>query len=120
MSLHVRTKHMFDCVYDVPLYVCVQLVELGAAQARLAEAEEEAAGLREGLADRERRIKELQLELLSSSQSMAADANSHGQQMREEQEQLNKCKVLCAYTSMWHMYMYSTMSCMQGNACGTG
>lgn len=44
--------------------------------------------------EKDKRIKELELELLMSSQKLAAGASDHAHQMQDQAEQLDRCKVL--------------------------
>ena len=43
--------------------------------------------------EKDKRIKELEIELLTSSQKLAAGANDHAEQMQDQADQLDKCKV---------------------------
>ena len=52
--------------------------------------------LRGEVSDRAGRVKELEVELLTASQRLAAGASDHAQQMTEQATQLDKCKV------RWH------------------
>ena len=52
--------------------------------------------LRGEVSDRAGRMKELEVELLTASQRLAAGASDHAQQMTEQATQLDKCKV------RWH------------------
>ena len=45
--------------------------------------------------EKDKRIKELEIELLTSSQKFAAGANDHAEQMQDQADQLDKCKVQC-------------------------
>ena len=52
--------------------------------------------------EKDKRIKELEIELLTSSQKLAAGANDHAEQMQDQADQLDKCKVqytLCVLVS---------------------
>ena len=55
---------------------------------------------------RERRVKELEVELLTASQRLASGASDHAQQMREQATQLDQCRVrrdthsLCSVRSL--------------------
>ena len=45
------------------------------------------------MGEKDKRIKELELELLMSSQKLAAGASNHAHQMQDQAEQLDRCKV---------------------------
>lgn len=45
------------------------------------------------MGEKDKRIKELELELLMSSQKLAAGASDHAHQMQDQAEQLDRCKV---------------------------
>ena len=43
--------------------------------------------------EKDKQIKELEIELLTASQKLAAGANDHAEQMQDQADQLDKCKV---------------------------
>ena len=76
--------------------------ELAAAKDELDYKEREVIELKAAVGDKDRAIKQLEIELLTASQKLAAEAGDHAQQMQDQADEINGYKV--SSTSLQYLY----------------
>ena len=76
--------------------------ELAAAKDELVYKEREVIELKAAVGDKDRAIKQLEIELLTASQKLAAEAGDHAQQMQDQADEINGYKV--SSTSLQYLY----------------
>ena len=88
-------------------------------QASLAERERELGQAREELGERDRRLKEVEIKLLSATQELAANAADYAQRMRDKEEELDQYKVSSAraHTTHTHEGLRLTMPTLSPFQC---
>ena len=83
MPTHLRTLH-------------IQLAQVSEArdiaQADLADQQQQNAELKANMTNKDKQIKHLEMELLSSSQKLAAGADDYAREMQEQASELDRCR----------------------------
>ncbi len=67
--------------------------ELDAARAELVKKERKLGEMKDAMDDKERKVKEMELKILSMTQEMATIAGDHAQEMRAKESELEEQKV---------------------------
>lgn len=98
------------CILLLTIYLQLAnaAAELEAAKGELDEKDREVIELKAAMGDKDRAIKQLEIELLTASQKLATEAGDHAQQMQDQADEMNRCKVgPTTNTPVWQiMYMY--------------